>query len=158
MDDDRCLICQGPDGDAGLLRVGVWEDRLWRVTTSLFAEHLGFSYLEPKRHIPYITDLDGEEAATLGPTLARVSASLKEVTGAELVFVLVFGGTIPHLHLHLVPFRPGDPEPELVPGDKQVRILPNGLQVSISKDFPPLPEDQLREAADRIRERLARPP
>ena len=68
----------------------------------------GFCYLEPLRHISYITDLDGEEAATFGVVLAKVSAALKRVTGAELVYVYIYGGTIPHLHVHLAPHRSGD--------------------------------------------------
>jgi diadenosine tetraphosphate (Ap4A) HIT family hydrolase len=55
-----CVLCRGIAGDAELLRIQVWEDSLWRVTMSLEAEILGFAYLEPKRHIPHITDLDKE--------------------------------------------------------------------------------------------------
>jgi diadenosine tetraphosphate (Ap4A) HIT family hydrolase len=62
-------------------RVQVWEDELWRLTMSIEAEVLGFSYLEPKRHIPHVTDLGGEEARTFGQVLARVSAVLKSETG-----------------------------------------------------------------------------
>lgn len=65
----------------------------------------GFCYLEPLRHIPYVTDLDGEEAATFGPVLARVSAALKRATNAKLIYVYIYGGTIPHLHVHLAPSR-----------------------------------------------------
>jgi diadenosine tetraphosphate (Ap4A) HIT family hydrolase len=65
----------------------------------------GFCYLEPQRHIPYITDLDGEEAATFGSVLAKSCATLKRATGAKLVYVYVYGGTIPHLHVHLAPNR-----------------------------------------------------
>ena len=52
-------------------RIAVWEDALWRLTVSLAAEVPGFAYLEPKRHVPYVTDLDGAEAATFGAVLAR---------------------------------------------------------------------------------------
>ena len=65
-----CAICQGTVGDAELQRIQVWEDNLWRLTISLEAEILAFAYLEPKRHIPDITALDGEEACTFGETLA----------------------------------------------------------------------------------------
>lgn len=77
-----CPICQGKAGDAGLQRIQVWEDALWRLTVSLNAEILGFAYLEPKRHISYITDLDGEEARTFGDILARVSRALRAESGA----------------------------------------------------------------------------
>ncbi len=84
---DDCVICRGRDGDRELGRVQAWEDGLWRVTVSLSAPVVGFSYLERKRQIPYITELDGVEATTLGPVLARVTRVLAEETGAEQVYV-----------------------------------------------------------------------
>src|SRR5262250_482879 len=98
-----CAICRGRSADAEMMRTQVWEDQLWRLTVSLSAEVPGFAYLEPKRHIPHITDLDGEEAATLGPVLARVCRILREETTSELVYLYVFGDGIPHLHIHLAP-------------------------------------------------------
>jgi len=97
---DTCALCDGPAADAELGRTLVWEDDLWRLSMSVRGHNTvaGFSFLEPKRHIPHITDLDGEEARTFGTAIARCTAVLKEATGAELVFVYVFGGGIPHLH------------------------------------------------------------
>ena len=97
-----------PAGDAELDRVLVWEDVRWRLTTSRRASVVGFSYLEPKRHIPYLADLDGREATTFGPTLARAARLLRDVTGAEFVWALVFGEHVPHLHVNLAPRRRGD--------------------------------------------------
>ena len=37
-----------------------------------------------------------------------VSRALRDETGSDLVYVYVFGGGIPHLHLHLTPHHPGD--------------------------------------------------
>ena len=68
----------------------------------------GFSYLEPKRHIGYITELDGKEARDFGPLLARAASALKEATGSKLVYVYIYGDHIPHLHVHLAPHIPGD--------------------------------------------------
>src|SRR5207248_1567334 len=104
----NCILCRGVEADEELGRVQVWEDSYWRMTISLDAEVLGFSYLEPKRHIPYVTDLAGEEARTLGEVLAHVTSALREETGAELVYVYVFGGGVPHLHFHLAPHHAGD--------------------------------------------------
>jgi hypothetical protein len=51
-------------------RTEAWRDELWRLTASLVAEVPGFCYLEPLRHVPHITDLEGREAATFGPVPA----------------------------------------------------------------------------------------
>src|SRR5215211_6279928 len=150
-----CVLCRGTVGDLELQRIQVWEDSLWRLTVSLDAEILAFSYLEPKRHIPHITDLDGEEARTFGEVLARVSRVLKEETGAELVYVYIFGGGVPHLHVHLAPHRPGDGlNTQIIRGDFIEEKLESGAVRYVSQEFPPLPQEQQRAVADRIQQRL----
>jgi diadenosine tetraphosphate (Ap4A) HIT family hydrolase len=103
-----CDICRGEAFDAEFGRVQVWRDELWRLSTSVIAPILGFSYLEPLRHIPFITDLDGPEGASFGPTLAAVTSLLKELTEADIVYALIFGDHVSHMHVNLVPHRAGD--------------------------------------------------
>ena len=152
----ECMLCRGVAGDAELQRIQVWEDALWRLTLSLEAEVLGFAYLEPKRHIPHITDLADEEARTFGEVLARVTRVLREETGAELVYVYIFGGGVPHLHVHLAPHRPNDAlNAQMIRGEVINEELPSGAGRFISKDFPPLPEEEQRVVAWRIQQRLS---
>jgi diadenosine tetraphosphate (Ap4A) HIT family hydrolase len=150
-----CVLCRGTVGDLELQRIQVWENSLWRLTVSLDAEILAFSYLEPKRHIPHLTDLDGEEARTFGEVLARVSRVLQEETGAELVYVYVFGGGVPHLHAHLAPHHANDAlNTQIIRGDFSEEKLESGAVRYVSKEFPPLPEVEQKAVADRIRQRL----
>jgi diadenosine tetraphosphate (Ap4A) HIT family hydrolase len=150
-----CTLCLGALGDEQLGRVQVWEDRLWRLMTTRSGTVAGFSYLEPKRHIPHITDLDGDEARTFGEVIARASTVLKEVTGAELVYVYVFGGGIPHLHVHLAPHRRGDSlNDSLVRGEVEYEPLPSGATRIVSKDFPTLPEAEHQAVIHRLRQQL----
>lgn len=151
-----CVICAGPAGDAEWDRVQVWEDALWRLTVSLSAEVPGFAYLEPKRHVPHVADLDGDEAASFGPILARCTRTLRAATGAEVVYVYIFGDGIPHLHVHLAPHRQGDAlNDQFVRGEIVEEKLPGGMTRVLSKEFPPLPrEDQLR-VAEQVRQRMA---
>ncbi len=58
-------------------------------------------------HDVVAADLDGDEAATLGPTLALVTGALKRATSADLVHVHVFGERVRHLHFNLAPHRAG---------------------------------------------------
>ncbi len=151
-----CILCRGAVADADLMRTQVWEDDLWRLTVSLAAEVPGFAYLEPKRHIAFVTDLDGEEAESFGPTLARVSSALKEATGAALIYLYVFGGGVPHMHVHLAPHRDGDAlNDQMIRGEIVETKLPSGLTLLASEEFPPLPEAELRGVAERVRRRLA---
>lgn len=151
----ECVLCRGVAGDAELQRIQVWEDSLWRLTLSLDAEVLGFAYLEPKRHIPHITDLDGEEARTFGAVMARVTQVLRDETGAELVYVYIFGGGVPHLHVHLAPHRSDDAlNTQIIRGEVIEEELPSGAGRYSSKEFPPLPEEELRAVAQRVQQRL----
>lgn len=150
-----CVVCAGAAGDATFDRVQVWEDALWRLTVSLSAEVAGFAYLEPKRHVPYVTDLDGAEAASFGPVLARCSRILREVTGAEVVYVYIFGDGVPHLHVHLAPHRKGDAlNDQLIRGEIVEEKQPSGVTLFFSKDFPPLPRDELERVAEQVRQRM----
>ena len=138
----ECVLCRGVAGDAELQRIQVWEDALWRLTVSLDAEILAFSYLEPKRHIRHITDLDGEEARTFGEILAHVSRVLQEETSAELVYVYIFGGSVPHMHVHLAPHRAGDGlNTQIIRGDITEEKLESGVVRYVSKEFPALPQE-----------------
>jgi len=152
----ECVLCQGRAADDQLMRVEVWQDALWRLTVATASETPGFAYLESKRHITDITRLDGPEATSLGPTLARVTAALREVTQVERVYIYVFGDGVPHLHLHLAPHRPDDAlNDQMIRGELITRTLPSGVTLIESKDFPPLPEAELRAVAEQVRQRLA---
>ena len=151
-----CTLCAGPAGDPELLREEVWGDALWRFSMSTEGVTTGFGYLEPRRHVPHIEDLDGPEATTFGPMLARVAAALKEASGAERVYLYVFGGGIPHLHVHLAPHRAGDAlSTAIIRGDVEDIPLPSGAHKLVSRDFPELPVTEIRMVIEATRERLA---
>lgn len=148
-----CVLCRGADADPELMRTEVWSDELWRLTTATEAEVPGFSYLEPRRHVPYVTELDGPEAATFGPVLARVTAALKEAAGAEVVYVYVFGDGVPHLHLHLAPHTEGDAlNDAMIKGELTEEKRPDGITWVTSRNYPPLPAGEVTE---RLRHLLA---
>jgi diadenosine tetraphosphate (Ap4A) HIT family hydrolase len=151
-----CVICRGTDGDAELDRMEIWRDAHWRLSMSRHGSTLGFGYLEPIRHIPYLADLDGPEAATFGPAIARASAALREASGAALVYAYVFGGGIPHLHVHLAPNEPeGVLNTSLIRGEVEERKLPSGASEIISKDHPDLPQEMVAAVIRRARELMA---
>ncbi len=147
-----CILCRGRAADGELRRVEVWRDDLWRLTASLTAEVAGFCYLEPHRHVPHITELDGPEAASFGAVLSKAARALRAATGAELVYVYVFGGGVEHLHVHLAPHVAGDAlNEQMVRGALVERRLPSGLTEVVSEEFPALPEALQRATAERLR-------
>jgi diadenosine tetraphosphate (Ap4A) HIT family hydrolase len=156
---DGCVLCRGVAGDAELGREQTWEDALWRLTTSIGPGDVtpGFSYLEPKRHIRSVADMDGDEAASFGPVLARCASALREAAGAELVYVYIFGDHIPHLHAHLAPHVEGDAlNGSMLKGELEERVLPSGAIALFSKDYPEIDEDRLRAVVQGARQLLSR--
>jgi diadenosine tetraphosphate (Ap4A) HIT family hydrolase len=150
-----CLLCRRDAADAEFDRIQVWEDDLWRLTVSLAAEVPGFAYLEPKRHVPHITELDGAEAASFGPVLARCTRTLREATGAEVVYVYIFGDGIPHLHVHLAPHRKGDAlNDQMIRGEIVEQKMPSGATQFYSEEFPARPREELLGVAEKVRRRL----
>ena len=152
----NCPLCRGATADEELERIQVWEDTHWRLTVSLAAEVAGFAYLEPKRHIRFITELDGIEAETFGKAMSGATRALKEVSGADVVYVYIFGDGIPHLHVHLAPHRSGDAlNDQMIRGEIVEEKLPSGMTRFESKEFPPLPRELLLDVAERVRRRMA---
>jgi diadenosine tetraphosphate (Ap4A) HIT family hydrolase len=156
MTTSDCPMCRGAAADEELERIEVWQDAHWRLTVSVSSEVAGFAYLEPKRHIRYITELDGPEAATFGPAMARSTKALKEATGTDVVYVYIFGDGVPHLHVHLAPHRSGDAlNDQMIRGEIVEEKLPNGMTRFSSSEFPALPRARLLETAERVRPLLA---
>lgn len=157
MTPSDCAICAGPVRDAELDRAEVWRDGHWRLSVSRHSATRGFGYLEPIRHIPYLADLDGPEAATFGPAIARASAAIREASGAPLVYAYVFGGGIPHLHVHLAANAPaGVLSTNIISGEVEERKLPSGATEITSRDQPDLPEPEVSALNQRIRELMNR--
>lgn len=149
-------MCRGAAADEELERMEVWADAYWRLTVSLAGVVPGFAYLEPKRHIGFVTDLDGDEARTFGAVLATSTRALKAATGADIVYVYIFGDGVPHFHVHLAPHCPGDAlNDQMIRGEIVEEKLPSGMTRIVSRDFPALPRKELYEIANRVRERLA---
>lgn len=84
-------VCRPEVADAFFTRARLWEDEHWRLSAVLQGPIAGFAHLEPRRHISFITDLDGPEAVTLGPVLARATRVLRDAAGAERTYDYVFG-------------------------------------------------------------------
>ena len=141
MAEKDCAICSGKADDT-FKRFEVWSNERWRLSMSTYKAVRGFCYLEPKRHIQYITDLDGKEALEFGSVLAIVSNAIKYATNAKLVYVYIYGGHIPHLHVHLAPHKDGDifvddviksnvQLDESLSGSDDVRLLANEIEEKI---------------------------
>ena len=109
-----CFICANHTDPAALvLDAGehVVVTHLPLVTPAGVQEsvYLGYLFVEARRHLPELGDLDPDEAAAVGRAAARWSRALQDVASAEHVYAAVIGHGIGHLHVHLIPRYPGTP-------------------------------------------------
>lgn len=106
--DRGSLIPGGPVAEDELVLVShvVTPDVLGREGTTAY---LGQLFVEPRRHAPGMADLSDAEAERVGWWCTRASRALRDVRGAEHIYVAVFGDGVPHLHVHLLPRFPGTP-------------------------------------------------
>jgi diadenosine tetraphosphate (Ap4A) HIT family hydrolase len=147
-----CVLCRGAKGDAELGVAEVWNDGTWRLTMAHRTPVRAFAYLEPVHHIPYLAEMDGPEAAGFGPAIARASSALREASGADLVYAYVFGGGVPHIHVHLAANAPaGVLSTALINGPVEERPLPSGATEIISRDHPDLPDEEVAGVIELVR-------
>ena len=113
-----CFVCRKHAEPGPLLPGGpVGEDELAVVSHLAPAApgrsggpvYLGHLFVEPRRHVPGLADLTGDEARAVGWGCTRASRALREAAGAEHVYAAVIGDHVPHLHVHLLPRYPGTP-------------------------------------------------
>ncbi|MBV2156635.1 HIT family protein [Kitasatospora sp. SUK 42] len=108
----QCLICGKYEGntvpawagfpvppgghlvDDGTWRVGHGPTPYWPAGTLL---------IESRRHFLDYADFDHVEAATLGPLVRRLTAPLKEATGASRIHIFSCMEGTEHFHLWMVP-------------------------------------------------------
>jgi histidine triad (HIT) family protein len=145
MAETTCIICEKHRRPAKEHPGFVAETDHWYVFHAVPMErspevYIGHLYLEPKRHIPGVDGLSDEEAREMGLLQARFGRVLKEVLGAEHVYLFVMGHHVPHLHVHLVPRYPGTPREYW------------GVRVDEWPDAPLGKEPEARETARRLRE------
>jgi histidine triad (HIT) family protein len=114
---DGCFICtkhrdidRGAPGGALIADEHVVVSHLPLSTPAgdVSSAYLGYLFVEPRRHVSELGDLNAEEAASFGQLAAVASASL-EGEGAEHVYAAVIGHGVGHLHLHLIARYPGTP-------------------------------------------------
>jgi diadenosine tetraphosphate (Ap4A) HIT family hydrolase len=140
VDESACMLCDVAVADKFFDRIRVYDDGAWRLSVVRRGAVAGFAHLEPHRHIPHITDLDGVEATSFGPVLARACAALRAAAGAELTYAYVFGERVAHLHVNLAPHVAGD-------------ALKGGPGL-LDPNAPDLPAERHEQVAATVRELL----
>ena len=84
----------------------------WRVVHCFNSALPGWLVLVPSRHVTALDELTDDELVELGLLQGRVSAALREVFGCVKTYSMLYAEAegFAHLHVHLVPRMPDQPE------------------------------------------------
>jgi histidine triad (HIT) family protein len=107
MADVDCLICREHDGTVEIPGGFLIENDVVIAfhcppVPQAESPYLGHVFVTPRRHTPTFAELNSEEAAQVGVSIAVLSAALKR-EGATNVYLATIGHSFPHLHVHLLP-------------------------------------------------------
>lgn len=136
---EGCIFCMATDGqgaDGLVLGVG----RLSLVMMNKYPYNNGHLLVAPKRHLPNMDDLSGEEMSDLLTTVRLATHALKEVMNPEGFNVglnlgrVAGAGIEEHMHFHVVPRWGGDTNFMTLFGE--VRVIPEHIQATYEKLKP----------------------
>ncbi len=107
----ECYACEQAGPDAPFRERFVREGG-WRVAHDFNSSLEGWLILAPLRHVHALDELTAEEATALGDLLRRASVALKAVTDCQKTYVMLFAEAegFAHLHVHVVPRMPDQPD------------------------------------------------
>ena len=107
-----CFSCDQQADPARPPREDVVHSDHWRVAHAFNSTLPGWLVVVPTRHITAFTELTPEAADELGGLVRRTSEALQQVTGCVKTYLMQFSEAegFSHLHLHLVPRMPDQPE------------------------------------------------
>ena len=145
MEAEGCLACDLADGRIPLPGGVIHETGHWLVEHTIGSLGLGTLIVKPKRHVLHVWELDGDEAAELGPLLRDTTAVVAELTSPDQVYVCLWshhGGVPVHVHFVVQP----------VTAEQRDRHGPGPqLQVAMFEAGELPPGDEVEAYAERAR-------
>ena len=133
---DGCILCRLRDGDKEITDTIAYRSEDTAVSLNLYPYNPGHSLIFPLRHVEDIRELTETERHSFNMTLDKVLGALDALynpSGYNIGFNmgLEAGGSIKHLHLHVIPRYPHELGiAELLAGK---RVLVEDLNVSKEK-------------------------
>ena len=103
-----CVLCARVAGEGPLFIADLGTSRVYLNDDQFFP---GWVFVVLKRHALELYDLEARERAALIEEVSRVAQALAEVYRPVKMNYELLGNQVPHIHWHLVPRLPGDPEP-----------------------------------------------
>ncbi|CAN5524167.1 hypothetical protein BH10ACT10_BH10ACT10_13010 [soil metagenome] len=107
-----CYSCDQQSSPSPAPREDVLRTDHWRVAHAFNSTLPGWLVLLPTRHLESFTDLTPAAADELGGLVRRLGLALASVPGCVKTYLMQFSEAegFSHLHLHLVPRLPDQPD------------------------------------------------
>lgn len=107
-----CALINQRDMGAAPLWDCIHRTNFWDVVHSYNTALPGWMVLVLRRHIEAVHELTENEAAELGLLIRQVSMALKKTTGCRKTYVMQLAEheDHPHVHFHVIPRMPDQPE------------------------------------------------
>lgn len=85
----------------------VYEDEGHLAFLTIHPINPGHTLVIPKKHIPYIFDMEDEDLQKLMVVSKKVATILKKAFNPQSgkIGMMVAGGEVPHVHIHLIPME-----------------------------------------------------
>jgi histidine triad (HIT) family protein len=106
---ENCIFCKIINGNIPSYKV--WEDENCLAFLTIQPIKKGHTLVIPKKHLPYIFEMEDADLSNLILVSKKVSKILKKAMQPKSgkIGVMVYGIDVPHTHVHLVPIdKPGD--------------------------------------------------
>lgn len=102
---ESCIFCKIIKGEIPCVKI--WEDDKYFAFLDVNPVAPGHTLVIPKKHDPYVFDLNDEEYSNLMITSKKVAEILKAKLNPKRVGILIEGFGVDHIHVHLVPINKG---------------------------------------------------
>lgn len=102
---ENCIFCQIVQGKIPAAKV--FEDENFLAFLTISPHQPGHTLIIPKKHIPYIFDMEDTELKDIIVFCKPIAKAIKNVFRPKTgkVGVMVAGMGVPHVHIHLIPME-----------------------------------------------------
>lgn len=104
---EDCIFCKIVRGEIPCAKV--WEDENYLAFADIYPVKPGHTLILPKKHIPYIFDMERSLLCGLIEACKPIAAAIKKAYQPKTnrIGIMVAGDAIPHVHIHLIPMDTG---------------------------------------------------
>lgn len=104
---DDCIFCKIAAGNMPSHKI--YEDELTLAFLDIYPPFEGYTIVIPKKHSPYVWDMENEDYLKLMETVKKTGQKIREAYPSKLAGVHIEGLHVEHTHVKVFPFStPGE--------------------------------------------------